>query len=77
MQFLHFNGHSLYYTVDTANSYFLSETVMLIHSNFSDHSIFDLLVPFLTKKYNVIRYDLAGIRAKHPRKLRKLILTPM
>jgi pimeloyl-ACP methyl ester carboxylesterase/DNA-binding SARP family transcriptional activator len=60
LPFLHRNDHCLFYTVDAANDGSLSETIILIHPNITDHTIFELIVPLLTNKYNVIRYDLRG-----------------
>jgi pimeloyl-ACP methyl ester carboxylesterase/DNA-binding SARP family transcriptional activator len=60
LPFLHSNDHCLFYTVDPVTDGSLSKTIILVNPIISDHTIFDLIVPLLTKKYNVLRYDLRG-----------------
>lgn len=61
MPFLQRDGRQIYYvreqaTPDKQNA----ETIVLIHTNVMDHSIYDRLSALLREEYDVIRYDLAG-----------------
>src|SRR5699024_2467308 len=37
-----------------------ADTIILIHTNIMDHTIFDSMIPLLNKNFNVVRYDLRG-----------------
>ncbi|WP_181742491.1 alpha/beta hydrolase [Terrilactibacillus laevilacticus] len=36
------------------------KTIVLLHTNSTDHSLFDTIVPYLNQNYNLLRYDLRG-----------------
>lgn len=61
MPFLQLDGRQIYYVREQAAAHKQhAETIILIHTNVMDHSIYDRLSAFLREEYDVVRYDLAG-----------------
>lgn len=60
MPFLQNRDDSIYYVVDLAKEKEDAETILMLHNNITDHTLFDRLLPYLNKMYTVIRYDLRG-----------------
>lgn len=61
MPFLQREDRKLYYVVEPANAHTENtDTIILIHTNVMEHSIYDRMSSLLRDKFNVVRYDLAG-----------------
>lgn len=61
MPFLQRDERKVFYVIDRARESQSSETVVLIHTNITDHTLYNRIVPFLTEYYNVLRFDLPGL----------------
>lgn len=60
MPFLYRNQRKIYYLIETAIHREQAKTIVLIHTNVTDHTLYNRIVPHLREQFNVIRYDLAG-----------------
>lgn len=61
MPFLQRDRRKIYYVIDQARGRNRAETVILLHTNITDHTLYDRIVPYLTEDYNVVRFDLPGL----------------
>ncbi|GGE26675.1 hypothetical protein GCM10011391_01250 [Pullulanibacillus camelliae] len=60
MPFLQQGKERIYYIVEPATEEKKPETIVMLHNNITDHSLFDPVVPLLNKRFTIIRYDLRG-----------------
>ncbi|WP_018394625.1 alpha/beta hydrolase [Bacillus sp. 37MA] len=60
MPFLQCKHDRLFYMIESSGGE-EKETMVMIHTNVTDHTLFDEVVPFLKEQYNVLRYDLRGL----------------
>lgn len=60
MPFIEREGTKIYYTVDQAKQKKYAETIILIHTNIMDHTIYHTMIPLLSEKFQIVRYDLRG-----------------
>lgn len=61
MPFLNNNNRRTYYLWEPAIYEDKADTIVMIHTNISDLTIYESMVPFLNKDFNVVRYDLRGL----------------
>jgi pimeloyl-ACP methyl ester carboxylesterase len=60
MPFLQYKHDQLFYVLESSVEE-EKETIVMIHTNVTDHTLFDEIVPFFQERYNVLRYDLRGL----------------
>jgi len=60
MPFLYRNVREIYYVIEPSKSKQEAETIVLLHTNVTDHTLYDRMVPFIREEFNLVRYDLPG-----------------
>src|SRR5690625_2690785 len=58
--FLQKNQTRIFYKKEPVNHSNKVETIVLIHTNITNHTIYDKMIPFLNEEFRLIRYDLRG-----------------
>lgn len=60
MPFLQNGNDRIHYKLDLATDKKKPETLILLHNNLSDITVFDPIIPYYIKEYTLLRYDLRG-----------------
>jgi len=60
MPFLQKENDRIFYINKPAKCRRETDTIILIHTNIMDHTIFDSIIPLLNKDFHVVTYDLRG-----------------
>src|SRR5690625_181471 len=60
MPFLRREATKIYYKEDPILNGENADTIILIHTNLMDHTIYDQMISLLNNKFNIVRYDLRG-----------------
>ncbi len=61
MPFLQNGDENVHFVVDLAREKENAETIVMLHNNITDHTLFDMILPFLNDAYTIVRYDLRGL----------------
>lgn len=60
MPFLTYQHDKIFYKLEQATESDHPEVIVFIHTNITDHTLFDSITPLLNKRFTILRYDLRG-----------------